>query len=108
MSACAAPETRDRPRHTENSAGIILAIGFVSTQPQNTLACDLEPFPTLSFLPSAPLCSRAVEVLSASKKVRAGIEGVIVSLHSQKTQAHKTVTSAVVQSVQEANSKKVC
>jgi hypothetical protein len=52
------------------------------------------------------VCSKAVQVVSASKKVRAGIEGLIVSMHTQRAQARNTVTTAVAQSVQEANSRK--
>ena len=59
------------------------------------------------FLAPAPVCRQAAELVARSQEVRGGIQGLIVSIETQKTQAHGRVTSSVAQSVQEANSKKV-
>ncbi|CAI7993699.1 hypothetical protein GBAR_LOCUS1304 [Geodia barretti] len=54
----------------------------------------------------APVCRQAAELVARSREVRGGIQELIVSIETQKTQAHGRVTSSVAQSVQEANSKK--
>ena len=53
------------------------------------------------------MCRQAAELVARSREVRGGIQELIVSIETQKTQAHGRVTSSVAQSVQEANSKKV-
>lgn len=57
--------------------------------------------------PPAPVCREAGELVRRSQEVRGGIEGLIVSIETQKTQAHNNITSSVAHSVQEANSRKV-
>ena len=56
---------------------------------------------------TAQLCSKATEVITASKTVRGEIKSLVVSVQARKTEAHEKITSTVAKHVQEARAEKV-
>ena len=54
------------------------------------------------------LCSKAVEVISASRAARGEIKSLVVSVQGRKTEAHEKITSAITRHIQEARAEKVC
>ena len=56
---------------------------------------------------TAQLCSKAAEVITASKAVRGEIKSLVVSVHARKTEAHEKITSTIAKHVQEARAEKV-
>ena len=56
---------------------------------------------------TAHLCSKAVELITASKTVRGEIKSLVVSVQARKTEAHEKITSTIAKHVQEARAEKV-
>lgn len=56
---------------------------------------------------TAQLCSKAAEVITASKAVRGEIKSLVVSVQARKTEAHEKITSTIAKHVQEARAEKV-
>ena len=66
-------------------------------------ACPLSPT-----IHTVHLCSKAVEVISASRAARGEIKALVVSIQGQKTEAHEKITSAITRHIQETRAEKVC
>ena len=56
---------------------------------------------------TAQLCSKAAEMITASKAVRGEIKSLVVSVQARKTEAHEKITSTVAKHIQEARAEKV-
>ena len=61
----------------------------------------------IHFPHSAELCTKAVESISASRRVRGEIKSLIVSVQTKKMEAHGKITSAISRKVEQAKTQQV-
>lgn len=59
------------------------------------------------FCVAAQLCSKAMEVVTASKNLRAEMKSMIQTIYSNKTEAHHKIASATTDAMTEAKSRQV-